>query len=82
MQTIYLDGRQYASKAELYGALQQLLSLPAYFGMNADALNDCLSERREPLALWLASRGEGDVAQAMDAVTAVFEENGFPVREL
>ena len=82
MQTVYLDGAQYATKADLYAALKRLLTLPDYFGMNADALNDCLSERREPICLWLASRGEGEVARAMETVLAVFEDNGCTLREL
>ena len=51
-------------------------------GMNADALNDCLSERREPVRLWIASRGEGEVARAVDLICAVVEDNGGSVKEL
>jgi ribonuclease inhibitor len=81
MQTIYLDGNLYDSKAALYAALGRMLDLPDYFGMNADALNDCLSERREPVSLWVASRGQGDVADQIKTVIDVFEENGSSVRE-
>lgn len=45
MQTIMIDGTRYASSRELHIALKRMLSLPDYYGMNADALNDCLSER-------------------------------------
>ena len=42
MQTIMIDGSRYDSPRELHLALKQMLSLPSYYGMNADALNDCL----------------------------------------
>ena len=45
MKTIMLDGSLYATGKDLHQALKQMLSLPDYYGMNADALNDCLSER-------------------------------------
>ena len=50
--------------------------------MNADALHDCLSERREPVNLWLASPGEGEVARALDTVCAVVENLGGKVTQL
>ena len=45
MRTLYLDGRDYASAEALHQALKRLLALPGYYGGNADALHDCLSER-------------------------------------
>ena len=42
MQTICLFGGDYATAAQVHLALKSLLSLPDYYGMNADALNDCL----------------------------------------
>ncbi len=51
MQTIMIDGSLYSSSRELHLALKRLLSLPDYYGLNADALNDCLSERAEPVNL-------------------------------
>ena len=44
---IVLDGRSMDSRAALHAELKQKLSLPEYYGNNLDALNDCLSERRE-----------------------------------
>ena len=82
MQTIYLDASSYSTPRDLHAALRSILSLPEYYGMNADALNDCLSERREPVRLWIASRGNEEVARAVDLVCTVVEDNGGTVKEL
>ena len=82
MQTIYLDASSYSTPRDLHSALRSMLSLPEYYGMNADALNDCLSERREPVRLWIASRGNEEVARAVELVCAVVEDNGGTVKEL
>ena len=82
MQTIMIDGSQYASAKELHSALKRMLSLPEYYGLNADALNDCLSERITPVNLWIAGTGEGEVASALSAVCAVISDNGGIVKEL
>ena len=82
MQTILLDLSRYKTSRELHTALKAMLSLPDYYGMNADALYDCLSERREPVRLWLTSAGEGDVARAAAAVRAVVEDLGGDVRTI
>ena len=65
MQTIMIDGTRYASSRELHLALKRMLSLPDYYGMNADALNDCLSERISPVNLWIFDPGTGEVAAAV-----------------
>ena len=82
MQTIYLDASRYPTSRALHTALKAMLCLPDYYGMNADALNDCLSERREPVRLWIASRGEGDVARTLDIICDVVRDNGGEVKEL
>ena len=82
MQTLYLDASAYMSPEALHTALKSMLQLPDYYGKNADALNDCLSERRDPVRLWIASRGEGEVARALDLICAVVEDNGGTVKEL
>ncbi len=82
MTTLLLDASRYSSPRELHTALKSLLGLPEYYGMNADALHDCLSEQREPVSLWIASRGEGDVARAVSAVCAVVQDLGGSVKEI
>ena len=82
MTTIWLDASSYATPREMHAALKSMLSLPDYYGMNADALYDCLSERREPIRLWIASPGENDVARALVAIRTVVEDLGGTVREV
>ena len=82
MTTLLLDASRYSSPRELRTALKSMLGLPEYYGMNADALHDCLSEQREPVSLWIASRGEGDVARAVSAVCAVVQDLGGSVKEI
>ena len=82
MQTILIDGSRYHSPRELHLALKMMLSLPGYYGMNADALNDCLSEMPEPVHLWILDPGSGEVAAALEKVRTVFADNGGTVKEL
>lgn len=82
MQTIMIDGSEYASAEALHFALKRLLFLPDYYGMNADALNDCLSERVEQPVLWIADPGSGEVADALRMIRTVIEDNGGTVKEL
>ena len=76
MQTIYLDGTSYQTAAELHGALKRLLGLPEYYGGNADALHDCLGERREPVNFFIAHAGNEEVAAALRKVARVAEDLG------
>lgn len=71
MQTLYIDPSCYKTPRDLHAALKVMLRLPDWYGMNADALYDCLSERRDPVHLWIASPAEGEVARALSAVCAV-----------
>jgi RNAse (barnase) inhibitor barstar len=75
--TIFIDAARYASAKELHLALKMLLNLPEYYGCNADALYDCLSERvGRPVNLVLLSQGEGETAEALRKVVLVIEELG------
>jgi RNAse (barnase) inhibitor barstar len=75
--TIFIDAARYASAKELHLALKMLLNLPEYYGCNADALYDCLSERvGKPVNLVLLSQGEGETAEALRKVVLVIEELG------
>ena len=78
--TIFVDGRQYASAKELHLALKMLLDLPDYYGCNADALYDCLSERKTPVSLIVMNDGTGEVADAMRKVKRVFADCGGDVK--
>ena len=78
--TIFIDGRQYASAKEMHLALKMLLDLPEYYGCNADALYDCLSERKSPVHLVVMNDGEGEVADALRKVKRVIEDCGGDVK--
>ena len=82
MTTLFIDASCYTSPRDLHAALKSMLSLPDYYGMNADALHDCLSERRDPVNLWITSFGEGEVARSLAAVRAVVEDLGGTVKEI
>ena len=82
MQTIMIDGSRYSNARELHLALKRMLSLPEWYGMNADALNDCLSERLSPVNLWILDPGTGEVAAALSLIRMVVMDNGGTVKEL
>ena len=82
MQTIMIDGSMYASPRDLHLALKMMLSLPEYYGLNADALNDCLGERKETVSLWILDPGQDDTAAALSRVSRVIRDNGGTVKEL
>ena len=82
MKTVMLDGSLYASPEEVYDALAAMLSLPSWFGRNADALNDCLGEFPVPVSLWIASYGEKEVASCIRLIAEVFADNGGTVKEI
>ena len=82
MQTIMIDGTMYPSSRDMHLALKKMLSLPDYYGMNADALNDCLGENKETVNLWILKPGYGDTAAALSKVSRVILDNGGSVKEL
>ena len=59
--------------------LKTLLQLPAYYGGNADALWDVLSERNEPVNLHLLSMGGEDTAATLRKVARVVKALGGQV---
>ncbi|MBR2719022.1 MAG: barstar family protein [Clostridia bacterium] len=82
MQTLFINGNDYATAREMHLALKRLLHLPEYYGCNADALYDCLSGRKETVNLCIASFGNEDVAAALRKCTAVIEDLDGDVKEL
>ena len=82
MQTIFVDGTDYATGKEMHLALKRMLNLPAYYGCNADALYDCLSERREVVNLRVFSWGNENVAAALHKCAGVFEDLDGDVKVL
>ena len=82
MQTLMIDGSMYNSPRELHLALKKALSLPDYYGLNADALNDCLGERTDTVNLWILNPGTGETAVAVSRVAHVVADNGGKVKEL
>ena len=82
MRTIMLDGSLYTTRDEVHAALKRMLDLPSYYGMNADALHDCLSERGEQVNLWIASKGEGEAADTISLCGRVIEDLGGTVKEI
>ena len=82
MQTLYLFGSDYAEPDDLHRALRKLLHLPLHYGMNADALYDCLTERQEPIHLHIFDPGQGDTARALQACAAAIADAGGQVTGL
>ncbi len=81
MQTIYLDAAELKDAAQLHRTLKLLLDLPDYYGMNADALYDCLSERTKPVRFCVRHEASGEAAAALEKVFRVIGDlNGEIVR--
>ncbi len=76
MQTIYLDANDFRTGKDVHAALKLLLDLPDYYGGNADALHDCLSERVDPVNVCLAHAPAGEAADALRKVRMVVEDLG------
>lgn len=81
MRTYYLTVDSKDTAASLHEKLKRLLAFPAYYGGNLDALNDCLSERKEKCRLWI--RGAKNASQERQSLLAgietVFQDNGNTV---
>lgn len=82
MQTLFITATDYPTAQALHLALKRLLHLPEHYGCNADALYDCLSERRETLSLCILSHGNEDVAAALRKCAAVVRDLGGSVKEV
>jgi len=74
MEKIYLFGHDYKTPRDLHLALKRMLDLPDYYGCNADALNDCLGERK-PVSLCVITSAEGDTAKELAVCEQVIRDN-------
>ena len=78
---IILDGKRMGDREALHAELKEKLGLPAYYGGNLDALNDCLGERREKELVVIrdfdAFAGNCDVYGMK--LLRVFNDNGIQV---
>lgn len=82
MQTLFIDGQDYADAQALHRALQQLLHLPNHYGCNADALYDCLTSRQERVNLCIMHPGSATVAEALRKCALAVEDAGGQVKAL
>ncbi|MBR2822705.1 MAG: barstar family protein [Clostridia bacterium] len=82
MQTICLFGHDYQNASQVHEALKSLLDLPSWYGMNADALADCLSELVRCPGLWVRVEGPEDVQACLRLISRVFADQGAEVKEL
>ena len=80
MHTIFLNGGDYATPRDLHEALRRLLRLPDHYGHNADALHDCLAERREAVHLILRGPFTDDAEAALNKCAAVITDLGGQAR--
>ena len=76
-----LNGRQITGRTELHDALKAAFSLPAHYGRNLDALNDCLSGLKEKGEVRIECYDEMRRALGgyADRLVMVLEKNGFQV---
>ena len=56
MRTIKLDLNKMTSLPALHNYLHKALELPEYYGMNLDALHDCLTELAVPTELVISAQ--------------------------
>ncbi len=60
MRKINLELNKMTSLPALHNYLHQALELPEYYGMNLDALHDCLTEISEPLEIVVPQKVEDE----------------------
>lgn len=78
---IILDGKRMGDREALHAELRAKLDLPAYYGGNLDALNDCLGERRERELIVIRDFSDfaAECGQYSLRLLRVFSDNGVQV---
>ena len=76
METIFLDASELHSSKDVHAKLKLLLDLPDYYGGNADALHDCLAERREPINVCLYGQAPEEASDALKKAEMVVTDLG------
>jgi Barstar, RNAse (barnase) inhibitor len=81
METFFLPVCANETVQGLHEKLKALFHFPAYYGCNLDALNDCLSERKEKGRLWIhgAKTAPENIQSLLNGVEQVFKDNGYSV---
>ena len=75
MKTITLDITNIETVRALHIYLAYMLSFPAYYGKNLDALYDCLTDVSEPTRIILHTKGvRGEMAAYMPRLMQVFRD--------
>ncbi len=55
-----LDGTKMQEAAPAHAYLKEIMQFPEYYGMNADALFDCLTEESREILIWLNASDQID----------------------
>lgn len=75
MNTYTLDVSAMATRDDVYAALAELFQFPDYFGCNADALYDCLTDLPEPGTLVMNGVPAGEeAAKTLSVCACVFRD--------
>lgn len=74
--TMLINAASLADGRAVHELCRRLLELPDYYGCNADALYDCLSERREPISLIVTSLEGSPAEKELRKVLQVVEDLG------
>ncbi|MBQ7021428.1 MAG: barstar family protein [Phascolarctobacterium sp.] len=81
MRTIKLDLNKMTSLPALHNYLHKALELPEYYGMNLDALHDCLTELAVPTELIISEQVKDEKylgwygAQLLEVLQDAADEN-------
>lgn len=84
-RTVYLDARKIKERTESHEYLARMLSLPAYYGKNLDALYDCISDMADCRVVLLHSKEAELSGTYGEKIVKVFQDGekdnpGFELR--